>query len=516
MTPPSEWVHHVWHLGLLRGASLLVPARQRAEWWREWSAELWHVRQACAPAGTASWAGEREVTAFCLGAFQDAFCLRRHGFRAGIAFAAWQGSAAHCVVFLAAALTASCALAHLLPGVRAELTLPHQSIRRDLVAIQNADFFDRSSATILPAQYHAWKEQEQPYFDGFAFYRVTRESIVPESAPAATPVRTAWGVAHASANVFALLGLPVLLAVAPGDSDGNLPRLVLSDVVWKREFGADPHIAGTVVRMGERRAVIAGVAPDGSWGLPGQVGAWLLQPDADFASGEPGFAIAHLTAAGKAEMWAQCVRITAYGPHQSVDDLLGVALEERAPSPWTIYLFAAFLALLALPAITSVSLGEYSISEQRTTWSRKLYSWSFLSAKIALLLPIFYFVSLDLAYGRTTSEPESGLYIQLVSCFFMVLFGMRWALRDQRQRCPVCLRCVEHPAQVGQASRTFLAWNGTELMCMDGHTLLHVPGIPTSWFSTQRWLYLDTSWEFLFVGPGAGMEPGTFTGFSPH
>jgi hypothetical protein len=46
----------------------------------------------------------------------------------------------------------------------------------------------------------------------------------------------------------------------------------------------------------------------------------------------------------------------------------------------------------------------------------------------------------------------------------------------------------------------FLAWNGTELMCASGHTLLHVPGLPTSWFETQRWLYLDTSWEFLFAG----------------
>ena len=75
---------------------------------------------------------------------------------------------------------------------------------------------------------------------------------------------------------------------------------------------------------------------------------------------------------------------------------------------------------------------------------------------------------------------------------------------DQRQRCPVCLNRVAHPAQVGLASRTFLAWNGTELMCTGGHTLLHVPGLPTSWFGTQRWLYLDASWEFLFAGTDAG------------
>ncbi len=42
-----------------------------------------------------------------------------------------------------------------------------------------------------------------------------------------------------------------------------------------------------------------------------------------------------------------------------------------------------------------------------------------------------------------------------------------------------------HPARVGQPSRSFLAWNGTELICVDGHGLLHVPEMPTSWFSTQ-------------------------------
>jgi len=34
---------------------------------------------------------------------------------------------------------------------------------------------------------------------------------------------------------------------------------------------------------------------------------------------------------------------------------------------------------------------------------------------------------------------------------------------------------------------------------MGGHTLLHVPAQPTSWFSDQRWLYLDSSWQFLFA-----------------
>ena len=67
------------------------------------------------------------------------------------------------------------------------------------------------------------------------------------------------------------------------------------------------------------------------------------------------------------------------------------------------------------------------------------------------------------------SAPSS---FQLISSFSISLFGFRWALSDQRQRCPVCLHRVTHPARVGVASRTFLGWNGTEMMCMGGH---HAP-----------------------------------------
>jgi hypothetical protein len=305
-------------------------------------------------------------------------------------------------------------------------------------------------------------------------------------------------------NLFTLLGLPVQFvdqsAVAESMAGGAMPTMILGEAVWKREFGADPHVAGGVLRLGARTVRIAGVVPDGSLALPGKVDAWLLDPDVDRASRSAGYVVAHLSAAGAAEMWASRVHISANGPDDSEDDLLGVSLEEWKPAPGTLYLFALFLALLSLPAITSVSLGESSGAPHKTSWARRLFRWSFLSAKIGLLLPIIYFVSIDIAYGFTAVSRERSVYIQLVSCFAMCLFGLRWVLKDQRQRCPVCMQCVAHPAQVGQASRTFLDWNGTEMMCMGGHTLLHVPSLPTSWFGTQRWMYLDTSWGFLFAG----------------
>jgi hypothetical protein len=488
------------HSGLLRSASLLVPGPQRAEWIREWRGELWHVRQACAPAGRLSWQGEREVTAFCLGAFQDALCLRRAGGHRSLPFADMEGTARQCVLVLAAVLMASYAIALLLPGVRAERSLWPRKVNPNLVLIQQeAGNFD-ARPSIAPAQFRAWQGREQKYFDGFAFYRVTREPVELESASNGTQDKAAWGVARASSNLFTLLGLPVRFGEARELTSGDLPEVILSEKVWKRQFGADPHVAGVVVHLGRLAARVAGVAPDGSLGLPGGVDAWLLEPDAEMGAAGAGYVVAHLTDMGNAAMWAGCVHIAANGPGDAEDDLLGVALEECKPAPETLYLFAVFLALLALPAITSVSLGESSVNPQKTSWSRRLQRWSFLCAKIALLLPIVYFVSLDLAYGCTTLGRERAVYIQLISTFAMCLFGLRWVLKDQRQRCPVCMRTVTHPAQVGQASRTFLDWNGTEMMCMGGHTLLHVPSLPTSWFSTQRWLYLDTSWGFLFAG----------------
>src|ERR1700721_4398171 len=121
MTPACGWVFRLFQRGLLRGASLLALQRQRAEWWREWDSERWHVRQSSVPLGTiswhVSWQAECAVTSFCLGALQDALCLRWH-LRQREPFASLRGSAAQCILWLASALAASYAMSLLLPGVR--------------------------------------------------------------------------------------------------------------------------------------------------------------------------------------------------------------------------------------------------------------------------------------------------------------------------------------------------------------------------------------------------------------
>jgi hypothetical protein len=496
MTLQFAPVFHGGNLGLLRLASLLVPGQHRGEWWREWRSELWHVRQACTPQSDFSWKGEREVAAFCLGAFQDAFCLRREIGHKRVPLATTKGSAAQCMLFLVSVMAVSYCVALVCPGVRAELLSSRYRVPHNLIMIRSPRYRQDSVPTISAEQVRAWRVRKQQIFDGFAFYQIVHKSVSTSRA------QTVLRLARASPNLFELLALPVRFASTGREIRTDVPKLILTEALWKKEFAEDPEVAGRVVEVGYRKAVIVGVAPAGSWRLPGKVDGWLIEPDVDAISDGVGFVVAHLTPSAAQQRWSERWRMSAPTPEGTFDDFLCVSLAERTRESWDLFLFAVILAFLALPATTSLPLGEYRLSSRKLSWSTRLRRWSFLSVKIALLLPIVYLVSLDLAYMRTTLDTPSSEYIQLVFSFSICLFGLRWTLRDQRQRCPVCLGKLTHPARVGQPSRNFLAWNGTELICVGGHGLLHVPEIPTSWFSTQRWMYLDSSWEILFPESG--------------
>lgn len=483
---------HLLCLAVLRLASLIVPRTQRSEWWREWSAELWHVREACTPSRGISWAAEREVAAFCLGAFQDARCLRAQSTPLPLPRATTMGSASQCLLLLAGLIIASLSIATLLPGVREQLYQFRYRVPPGIVLVQSARTTDDTAPTISGEQFLLWKQRRQQLFTAFAFYQVERESDI-----TSLHTQPKINIARASSNLFQLLRLPI--PAAP--SATNVPTVILSDALWKKQFAADPNLIGQTVRFGQHNAVVAGIAPAGSWRLPGKVDAWLLEPDSALFSAHNGFVIAE-TSKSETKGFGGHWRMSAPTPEGTPDDFVCLALVDHTHTVNDIFLFAIILACLALPATTSLPLGEYRIGSRKLTWPARLGRWTFLSGKIALLLPLVYLVSIDLAYLRPALDRDTADYIQLISSFSICLFGLRWSLRDQRQRCPVCLGKLTHPARVGQPSRNFLAWNGTELICIGGHGLLHVPEMPTSWFSTQRWLYLDPSWDVLFAETG--------------
>ncbi|MDR3702824.1 MAG: hypothetical protein P4L56_24475 [Candidatus Sulfopaludibacter sp.] len=105
----SQWLQRT----VLRAASLLAPGDRRAEWLEGWRSELWYVPP-------------RGATRFCLGAFRDAFWLRRNSLSPMMLRLE---SPLACLSFLAALAAASSLMAVCLPGPHTMTRSGHLSAR---------------------------------------------------------------------------------------------------------------------------------------------------------------------------------------------------------------------------------------------------------------------------------------------------------------------------------------------------------------------------------------------------
>lgn len=176
--------------------------------------------------------------------------------------------------------------------------------------------------------------------------------------------------------------------------------------------------------------------------------------------------------------------------------LLWLGNRDSASSPDFYYqthvafLFVFIFPCCVLPAITSLSLGEFPPHSRLGVLDGRLQRWIFLFGKVALILLMVYCGVVILACNGLSFIPPP---LQITGLLWGYAFALRWALNDQRRRCPVCLRLLTQPVWVGERSRYFLELNCTGSMCPEGHGLLYVPESPTTWFGTQRWLCLDSS-----------------------
>lgn len=477
---------------LLRSASLLVPSGQRSSWLQEWRSELWYVNRSSLTENIPFFTREHQAATFCLGAFHDAWYLRceRKALIARTVRPSRSALRTTAALFVLAVL--SFVAAFLVPGVRSVLRPSLYRDTRNLVLISPQGTMNREAPLMRMRYLRFWRERATRMFSEIAFY-----------GPIVKQVRTAshhapeLHIARVSSNLFPMLGIQTSSPVATT----QLPILLVSPATWQSQFHDEYVTPGTAIKVGIRKAIFGGILPDGQWQLPGSFDAWLIESGSD-TSAIPdtarGYILAHRISSAENEKLGGRWNMAAPEPDGDLGNYECISLSSMESTPLRIYLFTIFLALLALPATTSIPLGEYPLGSEHISWALRLRRWMFLGVKFSLLLPTIYFGSLDLAFSFSVST-SGAQYIQIVASFLMALFSFRWALKDQRRRCPVCLSTLTNPARVGEPSRSFLGWNGTELICTDGHGLLHVPELPTSWFATQRWLYLDSSWSSVFI-----------------
>lgn len=475
---------------VVRAASLLVPRDERGGWLEEWRAELWHLCRTDAPASLAG------PVPCSLGAWRDALWIRGESLRKTSLRLRQPGSACRCLLMLGAGALAALLACLCLPQTRSILLPPAYPDPGNLVVIaSNGDAATRAPS-IRFAEYREWTTDASALFRELTWYRpASRNVYLQRHRPARLKL------AEASENLLQVLGLPDIgRNVAPSFSG---PRLVLTAGAWRRAYRSDPAVIGHVADIDGSPVLIAGVIPDRDWQLPGATEAVLLEPLASLARVAPdaqGFGLARIRSSAfpaprNGWRWMRETRndVTRRYECISVDFLEGL--------PGSNFILAMLLALLALPATTALPLGEVPRHRGPMPRAAHVRRWLFLASKAGLLIATVFLTSIALAYGLGTSD-TAHICIEGATSFSALLLGFRWILQDQRRRCPECLLRLSNPARVGQPSCNFLAWNGIEWFCARGHGLLHIPELPTSWFSTQRWLCLDPSWSSLFSESG--------------
>lgn len=467
-------------------ASLLVPKEARDDWASEWNAELWHIRRGRACGG----ASADEALSFSRGAVLDAGWMRLETLRAFVRSKLHPGSAVRCELLLGALVATGIVMCMVLPGARATLQpLPYRDAH-ELVLISGNGRPGTQLPSIRLSEYREWTTDTAGLYKQIAFYQPVVERVHFTHHATATLC-----VAVASSNLLPMLGVP---GTAGGAGRG--PRLFLSRPAWKKYYRGRADIFGRTADVAGQPATIAGVIPNAGWRLPGRVDAWLLEDAHGLAMMPPtvtGFVVAR-------------IRDSAFPPPRAgwrsmVETRDGVlyryvcsSLDADVMQPLFAFGCALLLAILALPAVTALSLGDYPLSREPLRRRLVARRWLFLASKFLMTVAVVFFWSTAVGFGPGL-DLSDGSGIQALTSFLPLLFGMRWVLQDQRRRCPVCLRTLSNPARVGQASCNFLGWAGTELMCASGHGLLHIPELPTSWSGTQRWLCLDPSWLCLFA-----------------
>jgi len=396
---------------------------------------------------------------------------------------------------LAQVVAVACSAALYLDGPRIALHPVTYADSKHIVFVTTGGQYQSGKPSIDYEEYQVWQTHHSQLLTESAYYRADRILLrdTHQSSRSISIVETTQSFLH-------LVPMLTILGSLPTDSLTE-KKVILSERLWRERFGEEAKVIGSKLRIGESDATVVAVASQDAWPLPGAYDAWVFSPQKllSISPGTRGFAIARLAPAvfqhGDKDLWQM-----SYGDKTDWYSFDCTPLYAMAYTPLSVIAFALLMAVLSVPAATVVSLGEYPKHDRQPGLRTTSMRWFFLSAKFFFIVVGIGVATLDIAYFDRSISPASSEYIAFIIGFLSFLISLRWMLHDQRKRCPVCLCLLKHPVRVGHASHSLLAWGGTEWICSDGHGFLHVPHLATSWFSTQRWLYADASWQSCVEG----------------
>ncbi len=267
------------HLKLISLIGVIVPRRLRADWRREWEAELLWREHQLAQWDKLDWRNKRKLLRRSLGAFTDALLLQPRRWenemfqdlRFGVRMLRkHKGFTLAAVLTLALGIGANVAVFSVINAVMLK-RLPVRQPER-MVELLSRYPGEPAVNAFSRASFEHFRDNSRT-LAGLTGVANARFSV---KADGAEPELVEGE--YVIGNFFQMLGLQPALGrlLEPNDdrADSNGYAVVISWPYWQRRFNLDPNVIGRTITLDHAVLTIAGVAPCGFAGL--RVGA---QPD---------------------------------------------------------------------------------------------------------------------------------------------------------------------------------------------------------------------------------------------
>jgi hypothetical protein len=496
MKPPRPIRGLIWQTRfLLRVAGLLVPMERRRDWYERWCADVWHWAHFLYESGRLNIATRLELFRHVWGAFSDGLWQRVNRDKVMKLLREGPRTPRFCLLTLAILFFIAFVATGFAPTIRSSFSrLPYKNPEHLAYLSFNNNFVRiRSDSLFLAASRWATQTKSAEAVSAFSW-----ESD--EISAAGGPVQVIS--ARVSPDFFGTLGVAAGAGrlFHSGDEKECPGCIVISHGLWLYGFHKDPAIIGKQVVLQGRSAKIAGVLRAHFWFTSPEISVWTLtdfRPDAFTTANRSGVVLRLRPSTTRSQAAAE---FSSFATATSGIEVGSISALVRQGTD--IYLLFTMLALIGSLALLAFRLVNSSSPKVHLGFRDKWRWWAFFALKVLLLLADCFLISLEgtrrvflLLNGvvPTFAGP-------LCTWLFLVttVLALSWALRDQCRRCRLCLKRLGHEISVGAPAYLLLDWWGTELVCSQGHGMLHVPEMQASWMEVEHWTPLDDSWKPLF------------------